>query len=313
MSEQVDIRLNEVAPTTSHGLAGDFATFDGRYSVADLDSVQPFAPVKPAFEWSRVVGPAVIFVLFIAFWQYMHESGMRTFFDKPGFLLPSPVTVINDSFVNAKARNNLINGLGWTTLVALTGLAITIVIGISLAVMMAQAKWVERSTYPYLVALQAIPILAIVPIINSVFGGGINARLLVVVMISIFPIVTNTLFGLQSADVGQHDLFTLRGASRWTRLRKLQLPSAMPAIFTGFRISAGLSVIGAVVGEQFFRQGSKPGIGIVMEQYRQKGIYPQTYGGLIIAAGLGIAMFLVFGWVSKRVVGHWHESARKAA
>jgi NitT/TauT family transport system permease protein len=304
MSDHVDIHPHE----TVQSVDGEGA---GAVDFADLDAVTPSAPERDRFEWSRLIGPAVIFILFVAFWQYMHTSGMRRFFDKPGFLLPSPVTVIHDSFINAKGRHNLITGLGWTTLVALTGLAITIIIGISLAVMMAQARWVERSTYPYLVALQAIPILSIVPVINSVFGGGLNSRLFVCVMISIFPIVTNTLFGLTSADVGQHDLFTLRSASRWTRLVKLQLPSAMPAVFTGFRISAGLSVIGAVVGEQFFREGSKPGIGIVMEGYRQKGIYPQTYGGLIVAAALGIAMFLVFGWVSKLVVGHWHESARK--
>jgi NitT/TauT family transport system permease protein len=70
-------------------------------------------------------------------------------------------------------------------------------------------------------------------------------------------------------------------------------------------------VIGAVVGEQFFRKGNKPGIGIVMEQYRQKGIYPQVYGGLMLASLLGILVFFVFGGISKLVVGHWHESTRK--
>ncbi|MUH52207.1 MAG: ABC transporter permease subunit [Actinobacteria bacterium] len=281
------------------------------YSVADIEAVQPHAASARTAEWSRLVGPLVIFVLFVAAWHYMHTDGMRRFFDKPGFLLPAPETVLHDSFLKPLARASLLNGLKWTTLVALLGLAMTIVIGVSIAVTMSQAKWVERSTYPYLVALQAIPILSVVPIINSVFGGGINSRLFVCVVISIFPIVTNTLFGLTSADAGQHDLFTLRGASRWTRLVKLQLPSAMPAIFTGFRISAGLSVIGAVVGEQFFRKGSKPGIGIVMEQYRQKNLYAQTYGGLLLAALLGIVVFLVFGRVSKLVVGHWHESSRK--
>ena len=83
---------------------------------------------------------------------------------------------------------------------------------------MSQAKWVERAICPYLVALQAIPILAVVPIIYSVFGGSLAPRFFVCIMIAFFPIVTNTLFGLHSADVGQHDLFTLRGASRWTRL-----------------------------------------------------------------------------------------------
>ena len=113
------------------------------------------------------------------------------------------------------------------------------------------------------------------------FGGGIGSRIFVCVMISIFPIVTNTLFGLTSVDAAQHDLFTLRRVSRHTRLWKLQFPAAMPAIFTGFRISAGLAVVGAVVGEQFFREGDKPGIGVVIEQFRQKARFPQVYGGLL--------------------------------
>jgi len=163
--------------------------------------------------------------------------------------------------------------------------------------------------YPYLVALQAIPVLAVIPIIYSVFGDGLAPRFFVCIMISFFPIVTNTLFGLNSADPGQHDLFTLRNASRWTRLVKLQLPRAMPSIFTGFRISAGLSVIGAIVGEQFFQSGSKPGVGIIMELYRTKGNNPgAVYGGVIIACLIGIFTFMLFGLVAKLVVGHWHES-----
>lgn len=276
-----------------------------------LEAVGPGAASDRKVHLSRYIGPPIVLVAFIAVWQYFHESGMRRFFDKPGFLLPSPVTVIHESFVNSVARGKLLNGVKWTMVVSLVGLGITIVIGMLLAVVMAQARWAERSFYPYLVALQAIPVLAIVPIILSVFGTGMQSRLFVCVMIAFFPIVTNTLFGLQSADTGQHDLFTLRGASRWVRLWKLQVPSALPAVFTGFRISAGLSVIGAVVGEQFFRAGDKPGIGIVMEGYRQKAIYPQVYGGLILGSGLGILFFLVFGWLSRRVVGHWYEASRK--
>ncbi|MDO8389254.1 MAG: ABC transporter permease [Actinomycetota bacterium] len=273
-----------------------------------LDAAPPTPKAK--FEWSTVFGPLALFIVFMGLWQYMHESGLRTFFDKPGFLVPSPVTVINESFMRSRPRGKLLTGLQWTAFVAFIGLAITIVVGMALATIMARAKWAERAVYPYLVALQAMPVLAIVPVIAAVFGYGLGPRIFVCVMISIFPVASNTLFGLLSVDKGQHDLFTLSGASRLTRLFKLQFPSAMPAIFTGFRISAGLSVIGAVVGEQFFRQGSKPGIGIVIEEYRQKIRFPQIYGGLVLVAALGIAVFLLFGWLTKVVVGHWHESTR---
>jgi NitT/TauT family transport system permease protein len=283
--------------------------------LAQIEDLRPSPARTPSgrLRVSTVLGPVIVFVGFIGLWEYFHRSGMRRWFDKPGFLLPSPVTVIDGSWNNPQVREQLIDGLGWTTLAALVGLAITIVLGTLLAMIMAQASWLEGSFYPYLVALQAIPVLAVVPLIYSIFGGGMGSRIFVCVMISIFPIVTNTLFGLKSAEVGQHDLFTLRGASRTTRLFRLQFPAAMPSIFTGFRISAGLSVIGAVVGEQFFRTGGKPGIGVMVEQFRQKARYPQVYGGLIVAALLGIAVFFVFGLIAKLVVGHWHESSRKSS
>jgi NitT/TauT family transport system permease protein len=259
-----------------------------------------------------LTGPFTVFILFIVFWEFMHRWGMRHILDKRPQLLPSLATIINKGFVDGAVRRQLIAGLGWTSYAAFIGLGVTIVLGMVLAIIMTQAAWAERSLYPYLVALQATPVLAIVPIIYSIFGGGMGSRIYVCVMISIFPIVTNTLFGLTSVDASQHDLFTLRNASTFTRLVKLQFPAAMPSIFTGFRISAGLSVIGAIVGEQFFREGQHPGVGIVIEEFRQKVRYAPMYGGLLIAAALGIAVFFAFSMLSKLVVGHWHEATRRS-
>jgi NitT/TauT family transport system permease protein len=213
---------------------------------------------RQSFRWVNVVGPLVVLAVALGIWEYMHRWGLRSFFDKPGFLVPSPVTVIDQSFVDATSRSDMLTGLRWTALAAFIGLAIAIVLGVGLALLMASASWVERSIYPYLVALQAIPVLAIVPIIYVIFGGGMSARLYVCVMISLFPIVSNTLFGLLSADQLQHDLFTLQGVSRWTRLRRLQLPAALPSMFNGFRIAAGLSVIGVVDAGHRHRDGAIP-------------------------------------------------------
>ena len=301
----------------SAGSAGSGLTEAARgRSVATLHDPGAELEAPPPVERKKrlrvidVLGPLVVFALVLGLWEWFRRDGLRRFFDKPNFIVPSPVTVVNKVFTDDIIRGRLIGGLGWTTLVSVIGLLISIIIGMWLAVVMSQARWIERSMFPYMVALQAIPILAIVPLIGAVLGFGLGARIFVCVMISIFPIVTNTLFGLMSADASQHDLFTLRHAGRWTRLRKLQFPAAMPAIFTGFRISAGLSVIGAVVGEQLFQQGSKPGLGIVMDQFRQKAIWAGTYAGLIISSLLGIAMFVLFGVLSRLVVGHWHESTR---
>lgn len=269
---------------------------------------------KSRISLSKVIAPLVLLAVFIGIWYMMHYWGLRFFFNKNGHrLVPTPLEVWDQTIKSSIARKRYIEGVKWTSIVAFGGLLITIVIGCSLAVLMSQARWVEGAVYPYLVALQAVPILAVIPLIYSVFGGGLTPRFFVCIMIAFFPIVTNTLFGLNSADPDQHDLFTLRKASRWTRLVKLQMPSALPNIFTGFRISAGLSVIGAVVGEQFFRSGSKPGVGIVMDNYRVKGIYAPLYGGVIIACLLGIFTFLLFGWISKLVIGSWYEAGKRKA
>jgi NitT/TauT family transport system permease protein len=273
---------------------------------------QPQPAKRRRLAMSQVIAPLVLLAVFIGIWYMMHYWGLRFFFDKDGKrLVPTPLQVWDATFVRPIARNRYIEGIKWTGIVAFGGLLITIVIGCTLAILMSQAKWVESAVYPYLVALQAVPVLAVIPLIYSVFGGGLAPRFFVCIMIAFFPIVTNTLFGLNSADPGQHDLFTLRNASRWTRLVKLQLPSALPNIFTGFRISAGLSVIGAVVGEQFFRTGSKPGVGIVMDIYRVKGIYAPLYGGVIIACMIGILTFLLFGFLGKAVIGSWFDAGKR--
>jgi NitT/TauT family transport system permease protein len=279
----------------------------------ELSLDAPALPRKSLASKARsFIGPFAVFVLFLVFWEFMHRWGMRHILDKRPALLPSPLTVVHISFGRPSIRRQLIGGLGWTSYAAFVGLGVTIVIGMTLAVIMAQAAWVERSIYPYLVALQATPVLAIVPIIYSIFGGGMASRIYVCVMISIFPVVTNTLFGLTSVDSSQHDLFTLRKASNVTRMMKLQFPAAMPSIFTGFRISAGLSVIGAIVGEQFFAEGEQPGIGTVMDLFRTKLRYPAMYGGLLVAAALGISVFFAFNALGKLIVGHWHESTRRS-
>lgn len=260
---------------------------------------------KAAFRAS----PVLVFGAFIGVWYFMSYWGLQHLFHKPRFLLPPAHQVINESVTNAQVRKQLVAATVLSLRVALIGLVIAIVIGVLLAIFMSQAKWIERSLFPYLVALQATPILAFVPLLAVFFGFNFKARVIVCVIIALFPIVSNTLFGLLSAEPGTHDLFTLRSASRWTRLRKLQLPAAMPATFAGLRIAAGLSVIGAVVGDTFFRQG-KPGIGILIDNFRSRLQNEAMYGAVILAAIIGIAVFVFFTWLSERVVGHWYESSR---
>ena len=132
------------------------------------------------------------------------------------------------------------------------------------------------------------------------------ARVIVCVIIALFPIIVNTLFGLLSAPRGLHDLFTLQRASRWTRLRKLMFPAALPAIFAGLRISAGLSVIGAIVGDFFFGRGD-PGIGQLLQRYANRLEGEQLLAAIIMSSILGVVVFQLFGWIQSLVIGAWHK------
>jgi NitT/TauT family transport system permease protein len=125
-------------------------------------------------------------------------------------------------------------------------------------------------------------------------------------MIALFPVVSNTLFGLQSADRSQLELFRMQKASRWTVLTKLQLPAALPAVFAGMRISAGLAVVGAIVGDFFFRRGT-PGIGSLISNYQSRVESAELFAAIIAASLFGVVIFWLFGLITKFVVGAWYD------
>ena len=248
------------------------------------------------------------FLLFLAVLAGWYVLSYQVLDEQRRFLLPPPHDVVEVAFLDAGNLEVLLRALALTAGVAMAGLAVAIVIGVGLGVLMSQARWVERAVYPWAVVLQTIPILALVPLIGFWFDFGLFSRVLVCVLIAVFPITSTTLFGLRGVDRGDHDLFTLYGASRADRLRKLQWPAALPAVFAGLRISAGLAVIGAIVGDFFFKQG-EPGIGVLMEVYRQGLRSEQLFGAVILSSLLGLVVFWLFGWLARRVVGSWHETA----
>lgn len=267
---------------------------------------------KQKISISDYSGPIIVFGFFIGAWYLLSDVILPP---EKRFLLPAPHKVIDEGFLVWKTGENrgfqpILLSLWDSAKVALIGLAITIVVGMLLAVLMSMSRWLERATWPYLVAIQSAPILALTPLIRALIDGPQKQRVLVVVLIAVFPIVSNTLFGLLSAEKSQHELFTLQGASRWTRLKKLQFPAALPNIFVGLRISAGLAVIGAVVGDFYFRQGETIGIGAQIDIYRKYLWGSELIASIIMASALGLVVFLFFGWLSRAAIGKWHITTR---
>jgi NitT/TauT family transport system permease protein len=221
------------------------------------------------------------------------------------FILPTPEKILA-VLARDSTRAEILAGFGVTLQTTLAGLTAAAVIGIVWAIAMSQAKWIERSTYPYAVILQSIPILAITPIIAFWAPDGFTARTIVCVLIALFPMVSNTYFGLQSVDRSHRELFKLQNANRWTVLTRLQLPAAQPAIFAGLRISAGLAVVGAIVGDFFFQQGVI-GLGALMRKYQARLQMDELFTSVLLASLFGVAVFLIFGLIARLAVGKWYD------
>lgn len=262
------------------------------------------AAAARTFKLRTVLAPFAVLAMVIGAW-YLVTYAVLT--PSRRFLMPPPHEVVTKGLLGPAAPD-MWQALQRTATVAFTGLVIAVVLGIVWAVLMAQAGWAETALFPYAVVLQCIPILALVPLIGFWFGFGFTARVFVCVLIALFPVVSNTLFGLKSVDKGMRELFALRATGRITLLRKLEFPAAMPAIFAGIRISAGLAVVGAIVGDFFFKQGD-PGIGILIDNYRSRLQSPELFASILLASGLGVVVFAFFSWLSRRLVGAWYDSA----
>ncbi|WP_426595025.1 ABC transporter permease [Cellulomonas sp. McL0617] len=269
---------------------------------AEARTVTPVAARRRKRSTISWLGPIVVFFLMIGLWYalayYYAQRGLPYF-------VPYPHQVVQAIFSDGELQI-LMTALLHSTEVAMTGLAIAIVLGVTWAVLMAQATWIERSLFPYAVVLQCIPILALVPLIGILFGYNFQARVIVTVLIALFPLVAMTLFGLQSVAKQQRELFQLQGVSRSTMLLKLQFPAALPSIFVGLRTSAGLAVVGAVVGDQFFQRGN-PGLGVLIQLYANRLQGPDLYAAIIVASLLGVTVFVVFGLLGRLVVGRWYD------
>jgi len=226
------------------------------------------------------------------------------------FLLPSPIDVARAIGENAPT---LIQATLTTMKEAVFGYAAATVIGIALAALLSQSRLLERSIYPYAVLLQTVPVVAIAPLIVLWFGYNDFSVIVISFIMALFPILNNTLLGLRSTPRLLVELFALHNRSRMTAFWKLRLPSALPSIFAGLRISAGLSVIGAIVGEFIIGSGNAEGGLGVQIIFAQGRMYTALLFAEVIAATLlGFVFLLVVSAIGQKLLQHWHESAHDA-
>lgn len=281
----------------------------------DLSSGSDAAPARSraAVRWLRaLVGragpPLIVLLCLVGIWYLISYFALS-----PGqrFLLPPPHDVVKVGVLNWSNFSATLSALWVTGSVALVAFAISSLLGMTFAVAMSEAKWIENSFFPLALGIQTLPFLAIVPLVGFWFGYDFQSRVIVATIVSLFPITTNTLFGLKSVDPGHGDLFRLHGATRLVRLWRLKLPGALPSIFYGLRISAGLCVIASIVTDFFIRSGS-PGIGALLDLYASNLQSEQLLTSLFMTALLGIAIYLAITITGRQVIGKWHSSYQES-
>jgi len=214
-------------------------------------------------------------------------------FELPKILLPTPVQVAEAAW---RQRIPLLEGSLTTFWTATLGLAWAVGIGSMISVLFSQSRWLRRALFPYVIFLQTVPIVAIAPLLIIWSGYEFRTAVIATVIICLFPIVNNMTTGLEAARREHQDLFRMYAASRWQRLVKLQLPTSVPYLILGTRISSGLAVIGAIVAEFFVSNGATyQGLGALMTGWQ--GLM-QT-DALIAALGMSTLLGLVlFGGVN---------------
>ena len=170
----------------------------------------------------------------------------------------------------------------------------------------------EISLFPFAVILQVTPVIAIAPLILIYVNSTFAALLICAWIVAFFPILSNTVIGLRSADHNLRDLFSLYGATPWQRLRYLLIPTALPYFMAALKIAGGLSLIGAVVAEFVAgTAGQNTGLASRILESSFRFEIPRMFAALFLVSILGISIFLITSIMSHLVLGHWHESEIK--
>jgi len=239
----------------------------------------------------------LVFVVFIGSWEWVVRA-----WNIPEFLVPAPSTVAGA--LGRGLRSGLyVANFSVTLSEALLGFLIAAVAGIAMGAVIAQFRVLEQTFYPYLVALQTLPKIAIAPLIIVWFGFGISSKIIVAATVAFFPVLVNVIVGLKTIDPAKLDLMRSLRASRWQTFRLVTFPNALPFVFAGLDIAVVFSVLGAIVGEFV---GAQKGLGNLILQFNFSLDIAGVFAVLILLSVMGVALHLAMQAVQKRLI-FWAE------
>ena len=246
----------------------------------------------------NVLSIASVALVAIAIWE-----AVVWWWHLPRALLPTPRACLAAMVEN---RDDLIRGVFSTGVAAIAGLLAATVIGAAIAMVFSQSRRLRTALFPYVVLLQTVPIVAVAPLLIIWSGYTFRTVVIVTVIVCLFPIVNSVTSGLTRIEQGASELFDLYGVSRFQRLLRLQIPSAIADLMVGVKTSSGLAVIGAIVAEFFVGNGtSYDGLGTLMTGWQAMVKTDALIAALFFSAALGLMLFAVTHLIGKVVLRRW--------
>jgi ABC-type nitrate/sulfonate/bicarbonate transport system permease component len=243
----------------------------------------------------RVLPPLVFGFVLLLVWQgYVAVSGVRQ------GIVPSPVEVAR---ALVRDRGVLLSSAGTTLSEILLGYGVAVLLGVMLAIVVSSSRVIGRAIYPWLVVSQMVPIPAIAPVVLLWTGFDIRPKLIVIALVTFFPIAVNAIDGLRATDPDLVGLLRTLGAGRGDILRIARLPSALPYVFSGLRVAAAFAVLGAVFAEW---AGASSGLGYLVLSYNSQALTADVFAVVVVLAVIGVAMFLAVG-IAERVTVPWWQ------
>jgi putative hydroxymethylpyrimidine transport system permease protein len=243
--------------------------------------------------------PAALLALLVGGWELLAKLG-----HVENYLLPAPSEVASALWDD---RDLLAPDTWVTAREVLLGFGLALAIGVAIAIVLHLSPVLRRAAYPLVVASQAIPVVVIAPILVIWFGFGITPKLIVIALICFFPIVVNTLDGLEGTDRDQVKMMRTLGASRLDLLRRLELPAALPFLFSGAKVAVAVAVIGAVFGELV---GSDAGLGHAIQVGTAQLETARVFAAVLILSLMAIALFGLIALIERRAVP-WARASRE--
>lgn len=251
---------------------------------------------------AKLVAPLVFLVLFLVFWQYA-----PTLLSIQSNILP-PFSDVMTVFTDSLTLGLYLEHALVTLKEAAIGLVIGGGLGFLVGVLLTESRILMTTFYPYIVALQCMPKVAIAPLLVIWFGFGITSKIVIVALLCFFPVLVNTISGIRSVSREQLELFAAVRATRFKTLVHLLIPAALPSILTGFELAIVVSLLGAIVGEFV---GAEEGLGVLLLQAQFQMAMPSVFAILLVLALLGVIFNLLIRTIRKRTL-FWvaGESAR---